>query len=145
MLKEDLEANLRTPYIYGFELLDLHDYLGQGTALVGILDPFWGFKSEADLLIISLGTNDYRAGDVQGYIDGLTGMIAKHREGRPDVGIIIIAPPDSNGVAAEPLTTFVTLDSKLPVLRAASLLTSTPSFRCSQSPTGLACGWTTCT
>ena len=40
MLKEDLEANLRTPYIYGFELLDLHDYLGQGTALVGILDPF---------------------------------------------------------------------------------------------------------
>ncbi len=44
MLKEDLEANLRTPYIYGFELLDLHDYLGQGTALVGILDPFWDPK-----------------------------------------------------------------------------------------------------
>ena len=44
MLKEDLEANLRTPYIYGFELLDLHDYLGQGTALVGILDPFWDSK-----------------------------------------------------------------------------------------------------
>lgn len=44
MLKEDLEANLRTPYIYGFELLELHDYLGQGTALVGILDPFWDSK-----------------------------------------------------------------------------------------------------
>ena len=44
MLKEDLEANLRTPYIYGFELLDLHDYLGQGTALVGFLDPFWDSK-----------------------------------------------------------------------------------------------------
>lgn len=44
MLKEDLEANLRTPYIYGFELLDLHDYLGQGTVLVGILDPFWDSK-----------------------------------------------------------------------------------------------------
>ena len=44
MLKEDLEANLRTPYIYGFELLDLHDYLGQGTALVGILDSFWDSK-----------------------------------------------------------------------------------------------------
>lgn len=41
MLKEDLEANQRTPHIYGFELLDLHDYLGQGSALVGILDPFW--------------------------------------------------------------------------------------------------------
>ncbi len=44
MYKEDLEANLRTPHIYGFELLDLHDYLGQGTALVGVLDPFWGSK-----------------------------------------------------------------------------------------------------
>jgi len=68
---------------------------------------------EADLLIISLGTNDYRAGDVQGYIDGLTGMIAKHREGRPDVGTIIIAPPDSNGVAAEPLTTFRDLGQQI--------------------------------
>ena len=44
MLKEDLEANQRTPHIYGFELLDLHDYLGQGSALVGILDPFWDSK-----------------------------------------------------------------------------------------------------
>lgn len=68
---------------------------------------------EADLLIISLGTNDYRAGDVQGYIDGLTGMIAKHREGRPDVGIIIIAPPDSNGIAVEPLTTFRDLGQQI--------------------------------
>lgn len=41
MYKEDLEANFRTPHIYGFELLDLHDYLGQGTALVGVLDAFW--------------------------------------------------------------------------------------------------------
>ena len=68
---------------------------------------------EADLMIISLGTNDYRAGDVQGYIDGLTGMIAKHREGRPDVGTIIIAPPDSNGVAVEPLTTFRDLGQQI--------------------------------
>ena len=44
MYKEDLEANFRTPHLYGFELLDLHDYLGQGTALVGILDPFWEEK-----------------------------------------------------------------------------------------------------
>ena len=50
---------------------------------------------------------------MQGYIDGLTGMIAKHREGRPDVGIIIIAPPDSNGVAAEPLTTFRDLGQQI--------------------------------
>ncbi|MDO4326218.1 MAG: hypothetical protein Q4E24_09330 [bacterium] len=44
MYKEDLEANFRTPHMYGFEMLDLHDYLGQGTALVGILDPFWESK-----------------------------------------------------------------------------------------------------
>ncbi len=44
MYKEDIEANLRTPELYGFELLDLHDYLGQGTALVGLLDAFWQEK-----------------------------------------------------------------------------------------------------
>lgn len=44
MYKEDIEANLRTPHLYGFEMLDLHDYLGQGTALVGVLDPFWESK-----------------------------------------------------------------------------------------------------
>lgn len=44
MYKEEIEANLRTPCLYGYEMLDLHDYLGQGTALVGILDPFWENK-----------------------------------------------------------------------------------------------------
>lgn len=44
LYKEELEANFRTPEISGFELLDLHDYLGQGTALVGLLDPFWDNK-----------------------------------------------------------------------------------------------------
>lgn len=48
LYKEDLEANFRTPAIQGFELLDLHDYLGQGTALVGILDAFWENKGYGD-------------------------------------------------------------------------------------------------
>jgi hypothetical protein len=39
--KEEIEANLRTPGLGGFQLLDLHDYVGQGTALVGLLDAFW--------------------------------------------------------------------------------------------------------
>lgn len=43
--KEEIEANLRTPGLGGFQLLDLHDYLGQGTALVGLLDAFWEPKS----------------------------------------------------------------------------------------------------
>ena len=42
--KEEIEANLRTKDLQGFQLLDLHDYLGQGTALVGLLDAFWEEK-----------------------------------------------------------------------------------------------------
>ena len=42
--KEEIEANLRTPGLAGFQLLDLHDYTGQGTALIGLLDPFWESK-----------------------------------------------------------------------------------------------------
>ena len=45
--KEEIEANLRTPGLAGFQLLDLHDYTGQGTALVGLLDPFWEGKGYA--------------------------------------------------------------------------------------------------
>jgi hypothetical protein len=45
--KEEIEANLRTPGMSGFQLLDLHDYTGQGTALVGLLDPFWDAKGYA--------------------------------------------------------------------------------------------------
>lgn len=42
--KADIEAALRTQGFAGFQLLDLHDFPGQGTALVGVLDPFWGEK-----------------------------------------------------------------------------------------------------
>ena len=42
--KADIEAALRTPGFAGFQLLDLHDFPGQGTALVGVLDAFWEDK-----------------------------------------------------------------------------------------------------
>ncbi len=42
--KAEIEAALRTPGFAGFQLLDLHDFPGQGTALVGVLDPFWEEK-----------------------------------------------------------------------------------------------------
>jgi hypothetical protein len=42
--KEEIEALLRTPSYSGYELLDLHDYLGQGGALIGMLDAFWEEK-----------------------------------------------------------------------------------------------------
>ena len=46
--KADIEAALRTPEFAGFQLLDLHDFPGQGTALVGVLDPFWETKGYVD-------------------------------------------------------------------------------------------------
>jgi len=42
--KADIEAALRTKGFGGFQLLDLRDFPGQGTALVGVLDPFWDEK-----------------------------------------------------------------------------------------------------
>lgn len=42
--KAEIEQALRTPGLGGFQLLDLQDYPGQGTALVGILDAFMQSK-----------------------------------------------------------------------------------------------------
>jgi hypothetical protein len=42
--KEEIESALQTPGIGGFQLLDLHDFPGQGTALVGVLDALWKSK-----------------------------------------------------------------------------------------------------
>ena len=42
--REDIEAALRTPNFGGFQLLDLQDFPGQGTAMVGILDSFMESK-----------------------------------------------------------------------------------------------------
>ena len=42
--REDIEASLRTPGFGGFQLLDLQDFPGQGTALVGILNAFMESK-----------------------------------------------------------------------------------------------------
>jgi hypothetical protein len=44
LYKEEIENKLRTPGYAGFSLLDLHDYSGTGTALIGLLDPFWDSK-----------------------------------------------------------------------------------------------------
>ena len=40
LYKQDIEMNLRTPGLGGFQLLDLQDYPGQGSAYVGMLDAF---------------------------------------------------------------------------------------------------------
>lgn len=48
LYKEEIERTLKTPGCSGFQLLDLHDFPGQGTALVGLLDAFWDSKGLID-------------------------------------------------------------------------------------------------
>lgn len=42
--KADLEMALRTPNFAGYQMLDIQDFPGQGTALVGVLDAFMESK-----------------------------------------------------------------------------------------------------
>jgi hypothetical protein len=44
LYKAEIEKVLRTPRMGGFELLDLHDFPGQGYSPVGVLDEFWDSK-----------------------------------------------------------------------------------------------------
>ncbi len=44
LYRADIEMDLRTPGFGGFQLLDLQDYPGQGSAYVGILDAFMDSK-----------------------------------------------------------------------------------------------------
>ncbi len=41
LYKEEIERALKTDGVDGFQLLDIRDFSGQGTALVGILNAFW--------------------------------------------------------------------------------------------------------
>jgi hypothetical protein len=72
--KEEIESALRTPGFGGFQLLDLHDFPGQGTALVGVLDPFWeekGYITAAEFKrfcnstvpLVRLGKRYWRTGE----------------------------------------------------------------------------------
>ncbi len=44
LYKEEIERALKTPVFDGFQLLQLQDFPGQGTALVGLLNAFWESK-----------------------------------------------------------------------------------------------------
>ena len=48
LYKADVEMCLRTPGLGGFQLLDIQDYPGQGSAYVGILDAFMDAKGGID-------------------------------------------------------------------------------------------------
>jgi hypothetical protein len=44
LYRAEIEASLRTCGLGGFQLLGLHDFPGQSTATIGILDSFWASK-----------------------------------------------------------------------------------------------------
>ncbi|GAO28356.1 sugar-binding domain-containing protein [Geofilum rubicundum] len=44
LYKEEIERAIKSDGLSGYQLLDLHDFPGQGTALVGLLDAFWENK-----------------------------------------------------------------------------------------------------
>lgn len=48
LYKEEIERALKTPEFDGFQLLQLQDFPGQGTALVGLLNVFWDSKGIID-------------------------------------------------------------------------------------------------
>ena len=52
--KEEIETVLRTPGAAGFQLLDVHDFPGQGTALVGVLPTYEKIGIWAPILLVSL-------------------------------------------------------------------------------------------
>ncbi len=72
--KEELEAAARSSLVAGYQILDLQDFTGQGTALIGILDAFmdskglvtpeeWaGYCSDA-ILLAEFGKYIYTAGE----------------------------------------------------------------------------------
>jgi hypothetical protein len=73
--KLELEAAFRSEYLSGFQLLDIKDYEGQGTALIGILNPFmenkgavtkeeWRMFCSDAVLLPTLESFVVKAGDI---------------------------------------------------------------------------------
>lgn len=58
LYKQEIEAALRTPGFAGFQLLDLHDFPGQGTAPVGVLNALWQNKGYTNGLAFRRFCND---------------------------------------------------------------------------------------
>lgn len=72
--KEELEAAFATNNLAGFQLLDIQDFSGQGTALVGVLDAFmeskgmvtpkeWRSFCNDEVVLARIPTYIYRAGE----------------------------------------------------------------------------------
>ncbi|RMX06705.1 SGNH/GDSL hydrolase family protein [Corticibacter populi] len=85
-------GGLRGPNLLGFA-----QYIEQPAALLDL-----------DALVVFLGTNDYRASSStpEVYAEALAALIDAYRAASPDIGIILCAPMDTNGVAVHPLSAY---------------------------------------
>ncbi|MCH5229991.1 MAG: beta-glycosidase [Muribaculaceae bacterium] len=115
LYKAEIEMALRSPGISGFQLFGIQDYPGQGTALVGMLNPFMeskGFitpeewrKSASDLTLLAefpkfsftegelveipmLTVNYTENPDTIKFVDFNTGFAKGSSEATPGIGII---------------------------------------------------------
>lgn len=131
LYKEEIEVLLRTAGYGGFELLDLHDYPTQGTALVGPLDPFWESKGfvtpqtfhrycAPTVPLLLMPKRTYTAGETfKAAVDlahfGPTDLenvrvVWKIREGERQVASGVFSP----AMVASPITVMAMDPSKLP-------------------------------
>ncbi|WP_454878589.1 SGNH/GDSL hydrolase family protein [Serratia inhibens] len=70
----------------------------------------YGSEINPDLVIVILGTNDYRGAGitVDSFIGGIDAIVQGYRTPHPDVGIVFVCPAQSKGVPnPNPLSTFI--------------------------------------
>lgn len=78
----------------------------QATNIASQIGQFAGVLAP-DVVVVCLGTNDYRRGiPLATYTAGLQAIANAYRRALPRVGFIFIAPGDSNGVALRPLVEY---------------------------------------
>jgi lysophospholipase L1-like esterase len=81
--------------------------IAQNLAVFSSKIGYYATKMNPDIVVIVLGTNDYRVGvTVADFERHLTTLINVYRAAVPNVGIILLAPAQTNGVATIPLVNF---------------------------------------
>jgi len=117
----DLTGNTGTVVIYGYratrtaagiEFNQLGNGGIEGEQWLPVLpyQPDYWTDLALDVLIVILGTNDYRSSRYNvlvNYAAAIEGLVEGARDAVSDVGVILWAPADTNGSPQRPLTDFV--------------------------------------
>jgi lysophospholipase L1-like esterase len=98
------------PSVAGVELLKAGNGSLDSTQWVNYLaDYLPGILTDVqpDLVIVALGTNDYRRAVTPAqYITAMSTLVSSTRAVSPNTGFVFLAPADSNATASTPLTAF---------------------------------------